>query len=216
MMSTEDICQIISCCPPHVKRLNGYILKASTKLSRCKSVKMQARNCWSRSGWTQTSLWILLTRKFDRDGVPRNTRRRSKARFKEPYLLLSQIGNHTVKSGSTLQSLTAPSVGEGGHVGRSLRSIYMDLGIPMKVEIQSDSSTAHSLTDGWEQDSERNTLTRDASGNKNEFKMEISLSRRCLQRRTVQMLERSWSLLLYNNTASLQDWYSAEQSHTPL
>ena len=69
--------------------------------------------------------------------------------------LVAQIGNHTVKSGSTLQSLTALSVGEaefnavveGGQVGLSLRSMYQDLGIPMKIEIQSDSSTANSLTD---------------------------------------------------------------------
>ena len=69
--------------------------------------------------------------------------------------LVAQIGNHIKKSGSTLLSLTALSVGEaefhavvnGGQVGLSLRSIYQDLGIPMKVEIQSDSSTANSLTD---------------------------------------------------------------------
>ena len=69
--------------------------------------------------------------------------------------LVAQIGNHTVKSGSTLQSLTALSVGEaeffavvkGGQVGLSLRSTNQDLGIPMKIEIQSDSSTAISLTD---------------------------------------------------------------------
>ena len=69
--------------------------------------------------------------------------------------LVAQIGNHTVKSGSTLQSLTALSVGEaefyavvkGGQVGLSLRSLYQDLGLPMKIEIQSDSSTANSLTD---------------------------------------------------------------------
>ena len=68
--------------------------------------------------------------------------------------LVAQIGNHTVKSGSTLQSLTAWSVGEaefyavvkGGQVGLSLRSMYQDLGIPMKIEIQSGSSTANSLT----------------------------------------------------------------------
>ena len=61
----------------------------------------------------------------------------------------------TLKSGYSLQSLTALSVGEakfyavvkGGQVGLFLRSIYQDLGIPMKVEIQSDSSTANSLTD---------------------------------------------------------------------
>ena len=46
--------------------------------------------------------------------------------------LVAQIGNHTAKSGSTLQSLTALSVGEaefyavvkGGQVGLSLRSMY--------------------------------------------------------------------------------------------
>ena len=36
---------------------------------------------------------------------------------------------------------------KGGQVGPSLRSMCQDLGIPMKIEIQSDSSTANSLTD---------------------------------------------------------------------
>ena len=35
----------------------------------------------------------------------------------------------------------------GGQVGLSLRCTYQDLGILMKVEIQSDSSTSNSLTD---------------------------------------------------------------------
>ena len=56
--------------------------------------------------------------------------------------LVAQIGNHTVKSGPTLQSLTALSVGEaefyavveGGQVGLSLRSMSQDLGIPMQIE----------------------------------------------------------------------------------
>ena len=68
---------------------------------------------------------------------------------------MAKIGNHAVKSGSTLQSLTALSVGQaefyavvkGGQVGLSLRFIHQDLEIPMKVEIKSDSSTANSLTD---------------------------------------------------------------------
>ena len=67
--------------------------------------------------------------------------------------LVAQIGNYTVKCGSTLQSLTALSVGEaefyavvkGGEVGLSLRSMYQDLGIPMEIEIQSDMSTANSF-----------------------------------------------------------------------
>ena len=69
--------------------------------------------------------------------------------------MVAQIGNHIVKSGSTLQSLTALSAGEaefyaevkGSQVGLSLGSLYQDLGIPMKIEIQSDNSTANSLTD---------------------------------------------------------------------
>ena len=39
-----SIYQKISCRPPDVKRLHGYKLKVSTKMSRCKSVKMQARS----------------------------------------------------------------------------------------------------------------------------------------------------------------------------
>ena len=68
---------------------------------------------------------------------------------------VAQVGNHTVKFGSTLQSLTALNVGEaefyavvkGCQVGLSLRSMHLDLGIPLKIEIHSDSSTANSLTD---------------------------------------------------------------------
>ena len=61
-----------------------------------------------------------------------------------------------MKSGSAVQSLTARSVGEaefyvvvkGCQVGLSLRFIYMDLGIQMKLEIQSDCSSAnYYLTD---------------------------------------------------------------------
>ena len=51
--------------------------------------------------------------------------------------LVGRIGNHTVKFGSTLRSLSALSVGEaefyavakGGQVGLSLISMYQDLGI---------------------------------------------------------------------------------------
>ena len=140
--------------------------------------------------------------------------------------LVAQIGNHTVKSGSTLQSLTALSVGEaefyevvkGGQVGQSLRSVYQDLGIPMKIETQSDSSTANSLTDRLGAGQRTKHIDTRFFWNKKEFKMETSVSRRCLQRRTAQVLERSQSLLqYYNHSASLQDWYSTDHgSHTPL
>ena len=39
------------------------------------------------------------------------------------------------------------AVVKGGQVGISLRSMYQDLGIPIKIVIQSDSSTANSVTD---------------------------------------------------------------------
>ena len=68
---------------------------------------------------------------------------------------VAQIGNHTAKSGSTLQSLTALSVGKaefyavvkGCQVGLSRRSTHQDQGIPKKIVIQSYSSTANFLTD---------------------------------------------------------------------
>ena len=118
--------------------------------------------------------------------------------------LVAQIGNHIVKSGSTLQSLTALSVGEaefyavvnGGQVGLSVRSTFQDLGIPMKIETQSDSSTANSLTDRLGAGQRTKHID---TRYKNESKTEASVSRRCLQRRTAQMLERSQSLGLHQH-----------------
>ena len=57
--------------------------------------------------------------------------------------LVVQVGNQTLKAGSTLQILTTLGVGEaefyavvnGSQVGLCLSSINMDLGIPMKVEM---------------------------------------------------------------------------------
>ena len=85
----------------------------------------------------------------------------------------------------------------------------------MKVEIQSDRSTANSLTD------------RLGAGQRTKH-----IDTRCfwIQERvqdgdlsikkvpTAQMLERSQVVLqYYNNIASLQDWYSTDHgSHTPL
>ena len=48
------------------------------------------------SGWTQTSLWIPLTRQFDRDCVLVNSRRTSKARFKDDFRLRSCFCNATM------------------------------------------------------------------------------------------------------------------------
>jgi ribonuclease HI len=69
--------------------------------------------------------------------------------------LVVMAGTHMLKCSSTLQSLTALSVGEaefyavvkGGAVGLSLKAIYEDLGKRVDVEIDSDSTTAGSLAD---------------------------------------------------------------------
>ena len=93
--------------------------------------------------------------------------------------------------------------------------MYQDLGNPMKIKIQSDSSTANSLTDrlgaGQHIDTRYFWIHERVQDG-------VSVSRRCLPRRTAQMLERSRSLKQYsNNIASLQDWYSTDHgSHTPL
>ena len=100
----------------------------------------------------------------------------------------------------------------------ALRSLYQDLGLPMKIEIQSDSSAANSLTDRLGAGQRTQHIDTWYFWFQNEFKMETSVSRRCLQRRTAQMFVRSQSLLqYYNNIESLQDWYSTDHgSHTPL
>ena len=60
---------------------------------------------------------------------------------------------------------------KGLSVGLSLRSISMDLGIPMKVQIQGDNFTANYLTDRL-----GDTWTRDIVRCKNEYKTEIPVS----------------------------------------
>ena len=69
--------------------------------------------------------------------------------------VIARVGGHTLKSSSTLQSLTALSVGEaeflalvkGAAVGLMMKAVYADLGLDMWVNVQSDSSTAGALTD---------------------------------------------------------------------
>ena len=88
------------------------------------------------------------------------------------------------------------TVVRGGRVGLSVRSIYIDLGVPMLVEIRSDSSTSNSLTDRLGTGpSTKHIDTRYFWIQAREFEMEISLSKGYLQRKIVQMmLERCQSL----------------------
>ena len=138
---------------------------------------------------------------------------------------MAQIGNHTVKSGSTLQSLTALSVGEAkfyamvkrGQVGLSLRRVYQDLGIPMKIEIRSGSSTANSLTDRLGAGQRTKHIdTRYFWVQERVQEGDLSI-KQVPTAKIMQMLERSQSLLqYYNNVANLQDLYSIDNgSHTP-
>ena len=82
-----------------------------------------------------------------------------------------------------------------------------DLHTESEVEIKGDSSASSSLTDRLGAGPRTKHIdTRGTFGCKNEYKTETPVSRRCLQRRTAQMLERSQSLVQYcNNTANLQD-----------
>ena len=133
-----------------------------------------------------------------------------------------------MKSGSTLQSLTALTVGEaefyavvkGGQVGLSLRSMYQDLGIPLKIEIQRDSSTANSWTDRlgagprtkhidtWYFWIQERVQDGDLSIKK------VLTAKNCADVGTKPV---SASIQHYNNIASLQDLYSTDHgSHTPL
>ena len=140
--------------------------------------------------------------------------------------LVAQIGNNTVKSGSTLQSWRAVSAGEaefytvvkGGQVGLALRSKKTGSVIPMKIEIQSDSSTANSLADRLGAGQRTKHIDTWYFWTQERVQdRELSI-KKLPKRRNAQMLERSQSLLqFYNNLASLQDWYSTDRgSHTPL
>ena len=100
------------------------------------------------------------------------------------------------------------AVVKGSQVGLSLRSVYMDLVIPMKSR-DTKWQFCGKVSDRsiLEQGLERSTSIRDASGYKNEFQMEISRSNGCLQRKFALLLERSQSLHHHHhNIANLQDW----------
>ena len=67
---------------------------------------------------------------------------RIQSREKARQGLVAQIGIHTVKSASTLQTVQSAKEAEfyavvkGSPVGLILRSMYQDLGIHMKIEIK--------------------------------------------------------------------------------
>ena len=97
------------------------------------------------------------------------------------------------------------AVVKGSQVGLSLRSIYMNLGIPMKVETQSDKSPANSLTDRL--GARPRTILID--------------TRYLWVRERVQDADLSIKKVptakKCATIANLRDWYSADNgSHTPL
>ena len=141
--------------------------------------------------------------------------------------LVAQIGNHTVKSRSTLQSLTALSVAKAefyavvrrGQVGLSLRSIYQDLGIPMKVEIQSDSTTANCVTDRLGAGQRTKHIdTRYFWSPERVQDGDISIKEVPTAKNCCRFWNEDSSCCCTTTVlASLQDWYSADHgSHTPL
>ena len=91
-----------------------------------------------------------------------------------------------------------------GELGLSLRSMFQDLGIPMKVEIQIDSSTATSLTDR----SGAGQRTKHIDTRYFWIQERVQDGNLSIQKE-LTALERNQSLLQYhNNTASLQGWFS--------
>ena len=93
----------------------------------------------------------------------------------------------------------------------------MDLGIPMKVVIQSDRSNATSLTDRWARGPRTEHIDARYFGVQERVKFGDLNSKGCLQQNIARMLERSPSLFqFYNHFASLQNWCSTDSgSHTP-
>ena len=140
--------------------------------------------------------------------------------------LVAQIGNHSVKSGSTLARSTALGVGvaefhavvKGGQVGLSLRSIDTDPGFILKVEIQSDSSTAISLTGRLGAGARTKHIDSLFFGVLDRVQDGDLSAKKVLTAKMVQMLARSQSLLQYcDSIANLQGWYSTHHgSHTQL
>ena len=82
-------------------------------------------------------------------------------------------------------------VEKGSQVRLSLRSTDHNLGIPMKVETQSDSSMTNSLTDRLGAGPRTKHIIHDTSGYKSEIKIDISLSKVCAAKKIPRMLERS-------------------------
>ena len=114
--------------------------------------------------------------------------------------MVDQIGNHTVKSGSTFSELDSIlSVGEA--------EFYA---VPMKIEIQSDSSTSNSLTDRL------GVGQRTKHIDTRYFWIQERVQDGDLSIKKV-LTAKNCAVQYHNNIASLQDWYSTDRgSHTPL
>ena len=104
--------------------------------------------------------------------------------------LVAQIGSHALKAGSTLQSLTALTVGEAefhavvkvSQVGLSLTSLYIDLGISNKSQHTKRQFYGKFFDRSFgSRTSDENTSIRDTSG--------------------------------YKNIANLQEWCSVNRGH---
>ena len=91
-------------------------------------------------------------------------------------------------------------------MGLSLRSMFHDLGTPMKIEIQSDSSMANSLTDRLGAGQRTKHIDTRYFWIK-ERVQDGDFSIKKVLTAKAQMLERCQSLHQYhNNLASFQDW----------
>ena len=101
----------------------------------------------------------------------------------------------------------------------ALRSVFRDLGIPMKVEIQSDSSTANSLTDplGAKQRT-KHIDTRYFWIQERVQDGDLSIKKVPTAKKCADVGTKPVSAsVLQQHCKVLQDWYSTDRgSHTPL
>ena len=102
-----------------------------------------------------------------------------------------------------------------GQVGLSLGSVSHDLGIPMQIETQSDSSTSNSLTDRLGAGQRTKHIdTRYCWVQERVQDGDLSIKKELTAKNCADVGTKPVSASVL--VASLQDWYSADHgSHTP-
>ena len=107
---------------------------------------------------------------------------------------------------------------KGGQVGLSLRSMYQDVGFPMKIEIQSDSSTANSLTHRLGAGQRTKHIdTRYFWIQERVQDGDLSIKKVLAAKNCADVGTKPGSASVLQQHCKFEDWYSTDrESHTPL